>query len=95
MTKKMIPFSWCIEFWHINKKYFSISTVILQEEKHSEETVCHIEQAQKPSGPFTVLREAAGLCPAVLDKSHSDITHLQNIIFLLCSLPEFCVTSLL
>lgn len=57
--------------------------------------MCHREQAQKPFWHFAVLREAAGLCLAVLDKSLSDTTHLQNIIFLPCPLPDFCVTSLL
>lgn len=42
----------CIEFWHINKKHFYISTVFLQEERHNEETTCHREQAQKPFWPL-------------------------------------------
>lgn len=37
---KMIQVFWCLEFWHVNKKYFYIITVFLQEEKHSEETMC-------------------------------------------------------
>lgn len=76
---------WYIGFWHINKKYFYISTVFLQEEKHSEETMCH--RHKSPSGHFTVLREAAGLFPAVLDESLSDTTYVQNSIFLPHSLP--------
>lgn len=55
-----------------------------------------IENRHKsPSGHFIVLREAARLGPAVLDKSLSDTTHLPNIIFLPCSLPEFCITYFL
>lgn len=47
------------------------------------------------SGFFTILSEAAGSCPAVLDKSLSDTTQLQNILFLLCSLCKFCATAFL
>lgn len=73
-----------------------ISALYFYRKKSIVERPCAIENRHKsPSGHLTVLREAAGLCPAVLDESLSDTTYLQNIIFLPWSLPEFCVTSLL
>lgn len=72
------------------------SAVYFYRKKSIMKRSCAIENRHKsPSGHFTVLREAAALCLAVLDKSLPDITHLQNIIFLSCSMPKFCVTSFL
>lgn len=87
----------CIDFWHINKNYFYISTVFLQEEKNNEEMMWHRDanRHKSLSGPFKIFSEAAGWCPAVLDKSLSNTTQLQNIIFLPCSLCKFCATAFL
>lgn len=70
-----------------NKNYFYTSTVFLQEGKNNEEIICHgdANRHKSLSSLFTILREGAGWCPAMLDKSlrhHTTAKHSFLAMFI-------------